>query len=209
MKKGQNYATRNVESQCDSAELYLLGLLSGAEKAEFEKHLEAGGCACRQRLDENVEAIAKLAMLNPVVPDPALRERLRAQLHKPSTSAANPSPERDILAEYGSLVMHSKNMEWAPGPADGVWCKFLSVDERRKYATSLVRLDPGVHYPPHRHAEVEEAYMLAGDLRFGDIVFRAGDYCRAEPGSVHPTSYSEGGCLLLIMTSINDEILAT
>jgi hypothetical protein len=36
---------------------------------------------------------------------------------------------------------------------------------------------------------------------------RAGDFQRAEAGSVHPVQSTDGGCLLLITSSLDDELL--
>ena len=66
---------------------------------------------------------------------------------------------------------------------------------------------PGTSYPGHRHAGVEECYVLEGDLRVGDLVMRAGDYQRAAIGSVHGVQSTEGGCLLLVLMSDRDERL--
>ena len=61
-------------------------------------------------------------------------------------------------------------------------------------------------YPSHRHAGVEEILLLEGDLHVHGVVMRAGDYCRAEPDSMHEVTFSESGCMLLLRTSQHDEI---
>jgi len=37
---------------------------------------------------------------------------------------------------------------------------------------------------------------------------RAGDYQRAETGSTHPVQSTRGGCLLLLTSSLRDELVA-
>lgn len=81
-------------------------------------------------------------------------------------------------------------------------------DKAQNYRTSLVKLESGAHYPAHKHAGVEEAFVLYGDLHYDVGVLVAGDYCLAESGSLHSSSYTENGCVLLIRTSCDDELLA-
>ena len=92
--------------------------------------------------------------------------------------------------------------------APGIHRKLLFLDQERDYATSLLRVDAGTHYPSHRHADVEEILVLEGDLHLHGVVMGAGDYCRAEPESIHLETYSETGCLLLQLTSLRDEVRA-
>ena len=75
--------------------------------------------------------------------------------------------------------------------------------------TMLIRMAPGTAYPAHRHGGAEECYVLEGDLHVGDdIVMHAGDYQRAEAGSTHPVQSTRGGCLLLLTSSLRDELVA-
>ena len=66
---------------------------------------------------------------------------------------------------------------------------------------------PAPATPPHRHYDIEECFVLDGDLRLDDSVLHAGDYQRAEAGSVHGVQWTEGGCTLLIISSTQDELL--
>jgi anti-sigma factor ChrR (cupin superfamily) len=70
----------------------------------------------------------------------------------------------------------------------------------------LVRMDPGSSYPGHLHAGVEECFVLEGELRVGEEVLRRGDYQRADEGSEHGIQWTEKGCLLLIVSSQDDEL---
>jgi anti-sigma factor ChrR (cupin superfamily) len=90
----------------------------------------------------------------------------------------------------------------------GIRRKLLFVDEERHYNTALVRVEAGTRYPSHRHADVEELMVLEGDLNVHGVSMRAGDYCRAEPHTVHQETFSESGCLLLLLTSERDQVYA-
>lgn len=59
----------------------------------------------------------------------------------------------------------------------------LATDWERNRVSMLVRLAPGVAYPPHSHAGVEELHLLDGDLWIDDRKLYSGDYNRAEPGT--------------------------
>ena len=68
----------------------------------------------------------------------------------------------------------------------------------------LVRLGPGVDYPPHRHAGVEELHLLHGELVVDDKKLYPGDYYRAEAGSADARVWSETGCTCVLITSTRD-----
>ena len=55
-------------------------------------------------------------------------------------------------------------MTWEPAPLPGIFSKPLFNDVNRQYVTQIVRMDPGTTYPSHRHSQVEELYLLEGDL---------------------------------------------
>ena len=74
--------------------------------------------------------------------------------------------------------------------------------------TALVRMEPHTRYPSHQHADVEELYLLDGDLLVEGQRMRAGDYCRAEPGSIHGEVSTQAGALFLVRYSQRDELLA-
>lgn len=53
--------------------------------------------------------------------------------------------------------------EWKE-PAPGIFVKLLATDIDRGRVSMLVRLAPGTDYPSHRHAGLEELYLLDGEL---------------------------------------------
>ena len=78
----------------------------------------------------------------------------------------------------------------------------------RNSDTVLVRMEPGARLPRHRHTRIEELFLLSGDLHLHDRVMHAGDYCRADLGSIHDSSYTEDGDMFLLMASPENQILA-
>ena len=66
----------------------------------------------------------------------------------------------------------------------------------------LVHVAGGMDAGLDLHADIEHCYVLEGDLHFADgVVMHAGDYAAARQDSDHPVSFTENGCLLLIIAS--------
>ena len=90
--------------------------------------------------------------------------------------------------------------------APGISCKVLASDGENERITMLVRLAPGVEYPPHTPADVEELYLLWGELWIDHHKLRPGDYNRAERGTADRRVRSETGCTCVLITSTRDTL---
>ena len=90
--------------------------------------------------------------------------------------------------------------------APGISCKLLSSDSEADRVSMLVRLAPDTAYPPHRHAGVEELYLLEGELWIENRKLEPGDYNRAERGTADQRVWSETGCMCLLITSPSDQL---
>jgi anti-sigma factor ChrR (cupin superfamily) len=108
------------------------------------------------------------------------------------TAAEPPSPLPDWA--------EPKWMEVSPG----ISVKLLATDAERDRVSMLVRLGPGVDYPPHRHAGVEELHLLDGELMIDDKKLYPGDYVQALPGTADNRVWSETGCTCVLVTSPKD-----
>ncbi len=91
--------------------------------------------------------------------------------------------------------------------APGVMAKLLSFDPTSRRTTTLLRFAPGTSYAPHRHTEVEELYVLEGGCSIAGREMAIGDYHRAESGTVHHDTSTDDGCLLLVISSPQNEML--
>ncbi|MEA3278747.1 MAG: cupin domain-containing protein [Pseudomonadota bacterium] len=99
---------------------------------------------------------------------------------------------------------------------DGPWIqiapkikkKVLRADPAQGTETYLLRVDPGAEAPPHEHEHDEICLMLEGEVTFGAIHLRAGDYHLAPKGSRHETARSDTGALVLIQTSFDGNQVA-
>ena len=96
--------------------------------------------------------------------------------------------------------------EWEEA-APGISVKLLATDTEKDRVSMLVRLAPGAAYPPHRHGDVEELYLLDGELMIDEKKLYPGDYNRAEAGSADQRVWSETGCTCVLITSVEDIIL--
>ena len=205
---------RPTDETREWAALYALDALPTEDKAAFEKHLREGCASCAAEVESYKGVAGQVGFAAAPEPPPAsLRERV-LQAVAQTDSAAEEEPEqradaaKGILFDQGGvLISRTADMDWEAAPLPGIFAKTLFNDPKRQYSTSLVRMEAGVTYPSHRHKEVEELYLLEGDLLVEGRRMQPGDYCRGEPESVHGQVSTEAGAVFLVMASQRDEIL--
>lgn len=200
------------------ASLYLAGALTPKEAEDVEQRLLEGDDELRAAvldLDPAARALFESSPSTPVPPD--VRDALLAKVAKLAESSSdsieytpsNPQVWKqwdDDTADISLLIRRAGDAAWEPTGIDGIESRPLFVDRERDQTTMMVRMAPGTAYPRHLHAGPEECFVLEGDLRVGNEVLRAGDYQRAAAGSHHPVQSTEGGCLLLLVSSLSDEL---
>jgi anti-sigma factor ChrR (cupin superfamily) len=211
----------------ETAALHALGILTDAEAKAFEAHVADGCTACAEDAAAFRETLTELGKESAVgkSPPPELRRKLleRAAAERGAAGAPRTAPRKPGAAETqvwrlwkGSAggegednlrIVRAEEGSWEKTAVDGVSVKPLAVDPERRYVTMLVRMEPGSSYPIHEHAGAEECYVLEGDLDVGGEKLHAGDYQRAGAGSRHRLQSTEKGCLLLIVSSQDDELL--
>jgi anti-sigma factor ChrR (cupin superfamily) len=182
------------------AALYASGAMPDDERRSFEAHLQSGCGLCAAEVAAFADVAALLAEAAPPrSPRPELRAAVLKGLEQ---TAADP-----ILEKNGLRFVYPERLDWQDLGSSGIQAKLLGADERRSYHSLLVRMAPGAVYPAHRHADVEDLYLLEGDLTVSGVLMRAGDYCRAEAGSVHSGISTRGGCVFLTLASARDELI--
>ena len=192
------------------AQQYALGTLPDPERVEFERHLQDGCAVCRAEVRADEALAAEIALATPPKPArPELKTRLFERLRAPKQSADAPAVQtwkqwKDEGPIDRFLPRDDGAFEATGSP--GVFVRRLFLDAPRRSTTMLVRMDAGASYPGHRHGGLEECYVLEGDLRHGDRVMRAGDFEVVTEGSRHGRQWTENGCLLLIKSSLDDEL---
>jgi len=186
-------------SICDDAEAHALGILEGAERQRFEAHL-AGRCdRCVARLVEYDETIGLLgAAVSPVRTPASLNARIRARL------ARADQPRRELS---GFEFILGEDRGWIDSGFDGIEFRVLAEDAYAGRRTFLTRMRDGASLPRHRHVGVEEIYLIEGHLEVSGVDMKSGDYCRADPDTIHDSVTSRGGCVFLVHASTGDEVL--
>jgi anti-sigma factor ChrR (cupin superfamily) len=172
---------------------YALRALPADEVPAVEAHI-ASCLACQE----------ELATLRPVVDSFVAWP---ADVLRPSSSLWEHLAQR-IAVETGTEPVlpparERLDPEWEE-VAPGISCKLLATDEVNHQVSMLVRLAPGVDYPPHTHAGVEELHLLYGELWIDDRKLFPGDYNRAELGTADKRVWSETGCTCVLITSTRD-----
>lgn len=190
---------RVPETFLGMAPLYVLDALDAQEKQVFEERL-----ATDTALRAEVEELRKVAGLigfsaEPVAPPTGLRDKVLA--------AIKPKMPGLLHGASDLVILRSEDMDWQPHPsAAGLRVKPLFVDRKRGYLTTLLKMEPGAVYPAHTHEDVEEIYVIDGEVELQGTAMGPGDYCRAEPGSRHEIGYSKTEALLLVLSSAKDEL---
>jgi anti-sigma factor ChrR (cupin superfamily) len=183
-------------NHCGQAELvcaYAMQTLPSSDVHAVEAHLSS--CSqCRQELE----------MLRPIIDSFAAWP---TDVLRPATSLQGRLARR-ISAETGEAPILPATRQWSEPEweevSPGIFCKLLATDTEKHRVSMLVRLAPGVDYPPHSHAGVEELHLLDGELWIDDRKLYPGDYNRAEPGTGDNRVWSETGCTCVLITSTKD-----
>ena len=204
------------ENSKDKASLFALGCLPEDERKAFTEEMQQSS----QLSDEVasfkpvVEALGFLA--DEEKPPAHLKARLGALIRHKKANARKQTPSVQTWKRWREADMN-KNMEivraedgqWEDTPIKGVRVKNLFVSRAENKVVMLVKMDAGCVYPPHVHAGPEECFVLDGDFYGRDFSMVKGDFQRAEPGSLHSEQTTKKGCLLLISSSLEDEIISS
>ncbi len=203
----------------DHAVRHALGSLSEPEARAYRVHLTHCD-VCRAEAESLAEVTRDLVLLAPSeAPRPELWDRVLKRIKPPHAAPDGHSPIQ-VWKDWapgapGAPAADDAGLTYVPGDgepfqstgAPGVDVRRLFVDHEERRVTLLVRMAAGSSYPAHEHAAHEECYVLHGDLRVGDVHMHAGDFQRAEAGSVHGTQSTDEGCVLMIVSSLDDRFV--
>ncbi len=180
-------------NQLELASAYAIRALPAPEVSAFEAHL-ASCEQCRRELEALRPIVDSFAAwpVDVLNPSSSLQGRLASRI---AAERGGP-PVLPPPAGY-------REPEWEE-VSPGIFCKLLANDTARNRVSMLVRLLPGIEYPPHTHAGVEELYLLDGELWIDERKLYPGDYNYAEAPSGDKRVWSETGCTCVLITSTKD-----
>lgn len=130
-------------------------------------------------------AMALAAAAGGATPGPHVKRRLLADI------AAAPAGFR--------IVRDGDEGGWMPHPVPGIRMKVLALNRRRNYATLLLDVAPGTHFPPHHHGGAEECYVVSGTLFNAGQKLYAGDFIHADADTDHGELWTEDGCRVILV----------
>lgn len=191
----------NRERIQELAALAAVGALDGQDLLEWEQHLAQGGSEAQSEIASFRDTIAQFAVS--VAGEEQAPSSLRSRILG-KVAASKLSTSDTIRGQDGfGFIRASETQAWKALPIPGAYVQLLSSDPTRGYAVLLGKLEPGTHYPPHFHTYSEQIYVLTGDLHISDEVLRAGDFHSAAAGTAHGDNYSEEGCTILAVLSLD------
>jgi ChrR Cupin-like domain len=189
---------------CDLAPLYVLDLLDENERAWVEQQIMETPELAEELAQYQEAAMALAYRAEPVALSKDLKGRLFNTLGLAPPEDVSSSPE--TAPDHPLLSVRFQDIEWRVHPVPGVEISIFYTDPIARRISGVLKAEPGMEYPPHRHGGVEEIYMISGDLRIGTEIYGAGDYIRSNPGSVHAPR-SQDGCMFFFNASMSDVYL--
>ena len=190
----------------DMAALYALNALEAAEHAQFEQDL-LDSVELEHVVHEFQETVATLAYgVPPAQIRTDLKDRLFQRIAKQPLGASS-----DLLhlldLPITELVQKAAELSWSllPGKS-GVEVATWQTDETYREAAFFARQMGGGLFPNHYHASGETVLVLTGDFVVDGQVYYPGERVSA-PGNTSHQPKSSHGCLLLCVSSMDDDIL--
>lgn len=198
----QDYSQDSVNSDTAAAALDILD-----EQAAFDQEL-AASATLQAELAEFQAAANDLAYGAPLEPlPPNLKDQLFARLDR---TIAKPANLLDLMewsiAELRQVAMDLPNWQPFPMPIGSemvVW----QIDKVSAQLAYFLRVTGAGKLPNHWHATGESILVLEGNFIEEDgRVYEVGDRAYATANTSHQPATM--GCLILVITSTTDKILA-
>ena len=107
-----------------------------------------------------------------------------------------------VPALPGTVTLRAGEGAWEalPSAGTGVERRTLWDDPKTGRHAYLIRLAAGGTIHWHPHPADEECYVISGDLNFGPLELKPGDFHLAKRGVAHPAATSKTGAVFMIST---------
>lgn len=190
----------------DAAALYALGGLEADERERFEQAL-LDSAELEQTVREFEETAAALTYGVPSAPMAMdLKARLFQRIAEQPTGASS-----DLLKlldlPVAELKQKATELDWFLMPGNsGVTVAIWQTDEVCRETAFFARKTGKGLFPNHYHASGETVMVLEGDFVVNAQVYYPGERVTA-PGKTSHQPESLTGCLLLCVSSMDDDVL--
>jgi len=187
---------------------YALGTLPATERDAVDEHLLT--CSqCTSELAATSDALHAGALAAARLMAP--QAKVKAQLLERVRGKGRFAPFASRIADLFDLTVEKVDVlfetledpkNWVGGPGGGNELYFVPKGPRLASAEAgFVRLDPGLHFPHHRHVGEETSLILSGELheKESDQAFRPGDVVVRAAGSEHSFVIGPDGCLFAVV----------
>lgn len=195
------------EQQQEQASLYVLGTLGADERQAFEAQLRVQPelLALVRSLEKTSVLMAKA--VPSVAPPASLRDRVLGSVGH-SATAPRTQPWTGPAVDPAFFFIAARDQSgWKNLPVPGASIKLLSADRERGFAVLMGKLDKGVRYPAHPHPTGEDILILTGDLTIAGRRMGPGDFHHCDAGTEHPVNFSDEGCTLMAVLSLDHELV--
>ena len=85
----------------------------------------------------------------------------------------------------------------------GIAIKVLYEDKAKGEMTCLLKWESGATLPMHKHAAIEQSFVIEGSFYDHDGICRAGEFVWRRVGSFHETRSDEGAVILAVYRQPN------
>lgn len=126
-------------------------------------------------------------------------------------AVAGPSPRAELRQQLldrivveppvppGFAFRYVDEGRWLAHPVPGIRMKVLAMNRTAGYATLLLDIAPGTHFPAHHHHGAEECYVISGTVHTCGRRLGPGDFVHADAGTDHGELWTEEGCQVLLI----------
>ena len=178
-----------VTPRADDAVEYALGLLGEEDRHAFAQRLKSDE-ALRAQVEYWEGIFSDLPAAEAEPPSSGMFEKILDRIE--GSGADLP----------GTLTNRAGTANWFE-ISPGIKGRLLHIDRTLNRKHLLIRMAPGATYQPHPHDADEQTLVIEGDLSFGPLDLKAGDFHTATPSSLHPPGSTVNGCLVHVIMSLD------